>query len=209
MTCQPRQRLRPNPSSLRRTRGGSIDSVDARCTSSAPTTPYAVHDQSRQRNHRACAPDVGGIHVVESRPATPQAGHGEHITARIRSKPVRPLPANGQSRELRSQGRPAGRGVRRGPGEVRSRQRFRRCSTGLDLKRRVPPRFEAVLYAARCVQELPCASTASSRRNRSCPPLARLPQLAAKTRGWVAAGSYPPAAPTVPGVPHSGTRLLR
>ena len=27
--------------------------------------------------------------------------------------------------------------------------------------------------------------------------------------GWVAAGSYPPAAPTVPGVPHSGTRLLR
>ena len=26
---------------------------------------------------------------------------------------------------------------------------------------------------------------------------------------WVAAGSYPPAAPTVPGVPHSGTRLLR
>ena len=39
--------------------------------------------------------------------------------------------------------------------------------------------------------------------------LARLPQLAAKTRGWVAAGSYPPAAPTVPGVPHSGTRLLR
>ena len=35
------------------------------------------------------------------------------------------------------------------------------------------------------------------------------PQLAAKTRSWVAAGSYPPAAPTVPGVPHSGTRLLR
>ena len=27
--------------------------------------------------------------------------------------------------------------------------------------------------------------------------------------GWVAAGSYPPAAPTDPGVPHSGTRLLR
>ena len=39
--------------------------------------------------------------------------------------------------------------------------------------------------------------------------LTRLPQLAAKTRGWVAAGSYPPAAPTDPGVPHSGTRLLR
>ena len=30
-----------------------------------------------------------------------------------------------------------------------------------------------------------------------------------KPVGWVAAGSYPPAAPTVPGVPHSGTRLLR
>ena len=30
-----------------------------------------------------------------------------------------------------------------------------------------------------------------------------------KPIGWVAAGSYPPAAPTVPGVPHSGTRLLR
>ena len=28
-------------------------------------------------------------------------------------------------------------------------------------------------------------------------------------RGRVAAGSYPPAAPTDPGVPHSGTRLLR
>ena len=27
--------------------------------------------------------------------------------------------------------------------------------------------------------------------------------------GRVAAGSYPPAAPTDPGVPHSGTRLLR
>ena len=29
------------------------------------------------------------------------------------------------------------------------------------------------------------------------------------TIGRVAAGSYPPAAPTDPGVPHSGTRLLR
>ena len=29
------------------------------------------------------------------------------------------------------------------------------------------------------------------------------------TFGRVAAGSYPPAAPTDPGVPHSGTRLLR
>ena len=29
------------------------------------------------------------------------------------------------------------------------------------------------------------------------------------TTGRVAAGSYPPAAPTDPGVPHSGTRLLR
>ena len=28
-------------------------------------------------------------------------------------------------------------------------------------------------------------------------------------KGRVAAGSYPPAAPTDPGVPHSGTRLLR
>ena len=33
--------------------------------------------------------------------------------------------------------------------------------------------------------------------------------IQSESRGRVAAGSYPPAAPTDPGVPHSGTRLLR
>ena len=33
--------------------------------------------------------------------------------------------------------------------------------------------------------------------------------ILSRDEGRVAAGSYPPAAPTDPGVPHSGTRLLR
>ena len=45
--------------------------------------------------------------------------------------------------------------------------------------------------------------------NTACDEVVKDDNVAYTFVGRVAAGSYPPAAPTDPGVPHSGTRLLR